>query len=301
MTDPTEAAPPEKKAGALMPLARLRSSSEQEMVETLSTMADRAGGQIEMLRQAIEEGSHHGRSSPSTMASSARELADLELFVELGQQQQQQYDGTSTAVEEETTLGPLHNLAQVVSTLVESELQQVTERLGAFAPTGDESADGEAKAGMEKRIGILNKERNVLGDVQTRHELARVLHGVSQVLQGVVLRAGRRLTAKDRQKERSIREKEVRRLGPGCSPRHTHTRPDHPSPSIASNEPAPPPPPVFVLSARSPHPSAGAPRADARGTGADAPRARDREPAAEEREGDAGRRERHAALVRRGI
>ena len=49
----------------------------------------------------------------------------------------------------------------------------------------------------------------VLSDVQTKQELPRVLHGISQVLQGVVLRAGKRLTAKDRQKEKSMREKEA--------------------------------------------------------------------------------------------
>ena len=49
----------------------------------------------------------------------------------------------------------------------------------------------------------------MLGDVVTKEELPRVLHGLSQVLQGVVFRLGKRLTQKDKAKEKSMRDKEA--------------------------------------------------------------------------------------------
>ena len=74
---------------------------------------------------------------------------------------------------------------------------------------GRESVDDAAKAGMEKRVAILKKELFVIGDVATKSELPRILHGLSQVLQGVVLRLGKRLSMKDKAKEKTLRDKEV--------------------------------------------------------------------------------------------
>ena len=42
--------------------------------------------------------------------------------------------------------------------------------------------DAATRAGMEKRVGVLKKELNVLKDVLERNDIAKVLHGLSQVM-----------------------------------------------------------------------------------------------------------------------
>ena len=55
---------------------------------------------------------------------------------------------------------------------------------------------------------VLTKELHVLRDVAGRDEIAKVLHGMSQVVQGVVVRASKRMTMRDKAKDKSLAAKE---------------------------------------------------------------------------------------------
>ena len=175
---------------------------KQELVETLSTMGSAASQQIERLHELIAE---EGSELEELRSSLEREVADLQMFCEVA--------GRHSARAQEAvpidprTLEPLVGLANAINRSVSAELTQVQTRLEAVE-SGKESADDAQKAGMEKRQQVLNKELFVLGDVVTKEELPRVLHGLSQVLQGVVFRLGKRLTQKDKAKEKSMRDKE---------------------------------------------------------------------------------------------
>ena len=73
-----------------------------------------------------------------------------------------------------------HLLSPSPTAPVQAELETVNARLKAV-DAGQEQADASQRAGMEKRQTVLNKELFVLGDVATKEELPRVLHGLSQV------------------------------------------------------------------------------------------------------------------------
>ena len=57
-------------------------------------------------------------------------------------------------------------------------------------------------------VQVLTKELHVLRDVAGRDEIAKVLHGMSQVVQGVVVRASKRMTMRDKAKDKSLAAKE---------------------------------------------------------------------------------------------
>ena len=80
----------------------------------------------------------------------------------------------------------------------------VTKRLESAGGDVDEAQ----RQGMEKRVQVLRKELHVLKDILGRDEVAKVLHGLSQVIQGVVVRASKRMTMRDKAKDKSLAAKE---------------------------------------------------------------------------------------------
>ena len=86
-------------------------------------------------------------------------------------------------------------------------MAQVTSRL-AQVEAGEVAVDDAQRTGMEKRIKALQKELHVLGDVVGRDDLGKVLHGSSQVLHAVVGRVTKRLSMRDKAKDKSIAAKE---------------------------------------------------------------------------------------------
>ena len=193
------------------------SSMADELLGALDNMVYAAESQIERVREALAEDMAEAQVDlvrPSVDRS--RQVEDLEMFVDLAgrqrdkvrQQQEEAIYPSGHAGSGSTVLEQLGQFGSSVTHSVEAELEQVSARLEAVE-AGREALDDAAKSGMEKRVAVLKKELFVLGDVATKTELPRVLHGLSQVLQGVVLRLGKRLSMRDKQKERSMKEKEA--------------------------------------------------------------------------------------------
>lgn len=107
----------------------------------------------------------------------------------------------------------LKEVATVVQRSVEAELEQVSKRL-AEVLEGAVEVDEAQKIGMEKRVQVLKKELHVLRDILGRDELGKVLHGLSQVVQGVVARTSKRMTMRDKAKDKTLaaREQQVTQM-----------------------------------------------------------------------------------------
>jgi len=170
-----------------------------DALQTLDNMVYAAEGQLERAREE-DQAQPHDRAE--------REVADLEMLIELASKQRAQYNERVGGGAHSSLLEPLAQFGNVLARSVEQELDTVQQRLEAVE-AGRETVDEQARAGMEKRVTVLKKELFVLGDVASKSELPRVLHGLSQVLNGVVLRLGKRLSMKDKAKEKSIRDKEA--------------------------------------------------------------------------------------------
>ena len=163
-----------------------QAASKAEVVDTLYTMARAAEAQIERAKDSLytmqqeQQNTASGRTSPFDYSGLEREVADLELFVEIAGRQSDRARETSHA-NDTSTLEPLLGLANAIARSVTVELEQVATRITAV-DEGRDQVDAQQRAGMEKRQAVLNKELFVLGDVATKEELPRVLHGLSQVL-----------------------------------------------------------------------------------------------------------------------
>ena len=174
-------------------------SMAEDVVTTLDNMAAAAEGQLERAKEAAE-----------AAGTTTDEVADLEMFLELAAKDRakaESADGRKGFVDP-SMASALVELGDAISRSIQAELAQVESRLQAVE-TGKENVDEQARAGMEKRVAVLKKELFVLGDIASKTELPRILHGMSQVLQGVVLRLGKRMQMKEKNKDKTLKEKEA--------------------------------------------------------------------------------------------
>ena len=173
------------------------SSLRETLVIGLDEMGAAAAAQLDAVRSDL------ANLEPTT--DEARALGsistDLELFVE---QSAKQRGKVSAPRELSRALAPLKEVAAGVERGVRNELETVERRLGATGAEVDEAQ----RQGMEKRVQVLTKELHVLRDVAGRDEIAKVLHGMSQVVQGVVVRASKRMTMRDKAKDKNLAAKE---------------------------------------------------------------------------------------------
>ena len=169
----------------------------ESLVQGLDEMGGAAAAQLEAVRAELlaTDQSSDGARGLNSMQT------DLELFVE---QSGKQRAKVAAPRELGRALAPLKEVAAGVERGVRNELETVEKRLEAAGEEVDEAQ----KQGMEKRVQVLKKELHVLKDVMGRDEIAKVLHGLSQVVQGVVVRASKRMTMRDKAKDKSLAAKE---------------------------------------------------------------------------------------------
>jgi len=169
----------------------------EQLLGGLDEMGAAASQQLELVRdeqRALDPGSEEARVAGAV-------ASDLELFV--GQSAKHRAR-VAAPRELGRALGPLKEVAASVERGVRAELDVVARRLEAAGDDVDEAQ----RQGMEKRVQVLRKELHVLKDVTGRDEVAKVLHGLSQVVQGVVVRASKRMTMRDKAKDKSLAAKE---------------------------------------------------------------------------------------------
>ena len=197
----------------LMDQILLKMKNLREELAKASSMRDAVGATLAQMGAAAQEQAYATRGYLDEAAESgdvgaARPLelasADLELFVEHADRQKATLDATE---DEGRALPRLKEFARAVERGVSGELAQVTSRL-AQVEAGEVTVDEAQRTGMEKRIKALQKELHVLGDVVGRDDLGKVLHGLSQVLHAVVGRVTKRLSMRDKAKDKSIAAKE---------------------------------------------------------------------------------------------
>jgi len=169
-------------------------SVRDELATQLEALESGAAAQLRIVKNDEDEG--------VDLVQTQRERFDLELFVEFSATQrakQRQKEGVlSTGLNE-----PLKAVTSAVQRGVEEELQTVSGRLAS-----NDSIDATTRANMEKRVTVLEKELSVLADIVQRDDLGKVLHGLSQVVQGVVTRTSKRLSMRDKKKGEALAAKE---------------------------------------------------------------------------------------------
>ena len=146
-------------------------SSTEELLQTLEQLVFATEGQLERARE-------EDAAQPNGPAG--REAADLQTLIELANKNRDKYASRTGMPDGRGLFEPLGAFGATLSRSVEQELEQVAARLEAVE-RGEETVDEQAHAGMEKRVSVLKKELFVLGDVASKEELPRVLHGLSQV------------------------------------------------------------------------------------------------------------------------
>lgn len=173
------------------------STLRDTLVSGLGEMGEAAAAQLEAVRSDLT----NLELPPDEARALGSISSDLELFVE---QSAKQRGKVSAPRELSRALAPLKEVAAGVERGVRNELDTVERRLAASGQEVDEAQ----RTGMEKRVQVLTKELHVLRDVSGRDEIAKVLHGMSQVVQGVVVRASKRMTMRDKAKDKSLAAKE---------------------------------------------------------------------------------------------
>ena len=131
-------------------------TQQSELIDVLNTMAAAADGQVRNARDLADDpnlGMGDGRGSPDVIRGHImREVADLELFIEMAARQRDKMaDGQSVhGRDDHSTLEPLIGLANAISRSVTGELEMVQSKVQAVND-GREQADDQMRAGMEKR------------------------------------------------------------------------------------------------------------------------------------------------------
>ena len=180
---------------------------KEAIIQPLREMADAAAVHAAVPRGALDA-LGGGGDTEEERERLELQASDVEL---LAKQAERECARLQDAPESSRALEPLKQMAVVVQKGVEAELAQVEARLAETAEGTDESQ----RAGMEKRVSVLKKELHVLRDILAREELAKVLHGLSQVVQGVVVRTGKRMTMRDKAKDKTLAAREQQVDGAG--------------------------------------------------------------------------------------
>uniref|UniRef100_A0A7S3ST25 Kinesin motor domain-containing protein n=1 Tax=Emiliania huxleyi TaxID=2903 RepID=A0A7S3ST25_EMIHU len=184
----------------------------ETMLSPLDELATAAESHAEIPRAVLDASERMGGDELALDERERLEMqaSDLELLSIHAQKEKvrlAEKRGSTRALE------PLKEMAVVVQRGVESELAQVEVRLKDATADGSEVEEAQ-RAGIEKRTAVLKKELHVLRDILARDELSKVLHGLSQVVQGVVVRTGKRMTMRDRAKDKTlaVREQQAEKL-----------------------------------------------------------------------------------------
>lgn len=146
---------------------------KETVMRPLAEMADAAAAHVVVPREALAALLGGGGEAEEERERLELQASDVEL---LGRQADRERARVQDSVEASRALEPLKMMAEAVRGGVEAELAEVEARQAA------DGVDEAQKAGMEKRAAVLHRELHVLRDILAREELAKVLHGLSQVV-----------------------------------------------------------------------------------------------------------------------
>jgi NACalpha-BTF3-like transcription factor len=168
---------------------------KEAVLRPLTEMAEAAAVHVGVPRAALAAQGGGGGEAEEERERLELQASDVEL---IAQQAGREGARVRQGVEASRALEPLKRMAAVVRGGVETELAQVEARMAEGEndemqrggndeiPRGADEArraemDESQRAGLEKRAAVLQKELHVLRDILARDELAKVLHGLSQV------------------------------------------------------------------------------------------------------------------------